>query len=100
MTTESSETKITQTWRWISYDVWGNANDGYEVNQSFRTSDTYELPVESLTDRQLWDCLKAQGFFKSRVQFRCASIDQSHEDVIYFEYKGKPEGELRLEVIS
>lgn len=27
---------IDTTWEVIDYDVWGNARDGYEVNQSFR----------------------------------------------------------------
>lgn len=33
-----SKKKPGDSWRVISYDVWGNAEDGWEVNQAFRTS--------------------------------------------------------------
>ena len=28
----------------ITYDVWGNTRDGFNVNQAFRTGETVELP--------------------------------------------------------
>ena len=30
--------KVTTKWRWATYDVWGNANDGYEVNDVYSHS--------------------------------------------------------------
>lgn len=30
---------------WATYDVWGNAKDGYEVNDVYRQERTIEIPV-------------------------------------------------------
>lgn len=31
----------------ISYDVWGNARDGFEVNAAYRTGRTVEIDLEA-----------------------------------------------------
>ena len=83
-------------WAWYSYDVWGNKKDGYEVNQVFRSSDYAYIPDSIVTDKALIAYLKREGFL--RLSARAASFDlDGDEDVIYFSYNGKPEGELRRE---
>lgn len=90
-----------QTWRFYSYDVWGNAKDGYDVNNVFRTAETVELPVEGLeTDEKLFRYLRKVGFLnKPRLQARFFETDNNcdQSETIYMSYKGRPEGELRLE---
>jgi len=58
---------ITTQWQWATYDVWGNAHDGYDVNDVYRhgtetlvlTVNTYnqgtppQFDSASPTDRQL-----------------------------------------------
>lgn len=40
--------KITTEWELRTYDVWGNAKDGYEINDSFRNGKiTLSLPVKT-----------------------------------------------------
>ena len=34
--------KLITTWQLVTYDVWGNARDGWEVNQAFQSGE-YEL---------------------------------------------------------
>lgn len=34
-------------WRVVTYDVWGNATDGWEVNDKFRTPHVLELDDET-----------------------------------------------------
>lgn len=48
MTTLMTHPKyVTTTWELRSYDVWGNSQDGYEVNDSFRDGEvTLRLKVE------------------------------------------------------
>jgi hypothetical protein len=41
----------------IEYDVWGNARDGYEVNQAFHTNQFYDID-SNWTDAQLVGELK------------------------------------------
>lgn len=40
--------KVTTRWEVRTYDVWGNAKDGYDVNQSFRSGEV-ELDLEVKT---------------------------------------------------
>ena len=36
---------ITTRWQYATYDVWGNAKDGYDVNNVFRHSEPVELEL-------------------------------------------------------
>ena len=85
-----------QKWRWYDYDVWGNVKDGYEVNNVFKTDDVIYIPNVVKSDKALITFLKNEGFLKSGARRNLIELD-SHEDVIYFSYKSKPEGELRRE---
>lgn len=44
----------------ISYDVWGNASDGFEVNQAFHTGREFEIDSEA-TDYAINRKLGVQG---------------------------------------
>lgn len=82
-----------KTWNYVSYDVWGNETDGYEVNQAFRTSQSLELSAAP-NDAELIQALKSQ------LDWTIPDVSKFsadwHEDVVYLEYDGKPEGEFRL----
>lgn len=43
---------IVTEWEMATYDVWGNAKDGYEVNNVFRSSSPCELLLEVTTYNQ------------------------------------------------
>lgn len=98
-TTNSTESKVS-TWRYYSYDVWGNAEDGFDVNQVFRTSEYVDIPDAVQTDAQLFDHLVNIGFLSGK-DIRAELFETDHnvacDDVIYFSYDGRPEGEFRLE---
>jgi hypothetical protein len=77
-------------WRWISYDVWGNSDDGYEVNAAYPTSVVYRLSLEASNEtilKTVWDDDANEVEIES----------YSNEDTIYFVSKddGKPLGEIR-----
>ena len=78
----------------IALDVWGNAKDGFEVNQSFHTGNFYDVPDWADNRVKILTCLKLQGCISS---FSNMEIDQSNEDAIYINDKnnGKPLLELR-----
>jgi hypothetical protein len=84
------------TFRLITYDVWGNEKDGYEVNQAFTTNECYEIPDSDESSEQIIATLKKQGCFKKYVRKSSIEID-GDTDVIYVSYKGRPEFELRKE---
>jgi hypothetical protein len=84
------------SYRWYSYDVWGNKKDGYDVNDVFRTNDVVFIPNKVSSDADMTKYLKKQGFFKKEVKNKFVEY-RGDEHVIYVDYKGKPEGELRVE---
>ncbi len=100
MDTKTEQTTATKTWRYYSYDVCGNADDGYEVNNVFRTSEYVEIPEGVNTDAELFAHLKKIGFI-NKPYLRVNKFETDHNvdcsHTIYFSYDGRPEGEFRLE---
>jgi hypothetical protein len=81
-------------YEYISYDVWGNESDGYEVNQAFTTGEYVELDTDT-SDKELLISLIRQGFAKDSICFESVDIQGEQGYSLYFEYNGKPEFELR-----
>ncbi len=78
-----------------SYDVWGNAKDGYEVNAVFGPEEIVPIPY-NLDGKELTRYLKKIGVFNHHVQPRF--VEYSGDDrTLYVEYKGRPDCEFRLE---
>ncbi len=83
-------------YRVYSYDVWGNEKDGYEVNDCFYSGETTKLH-KGMTDNQIIKKLKKEGIINKWIKNHCVSISGEEEYSLYFEYKGRPEFELRAE---
>lgn len=84
-------------WRLYTYDVWGNDEDGFEVNDVYRQSTVLEIPADADED-EIMDMMEAEDgpLVKGTCEIpRCFDT----EDVIYFERKdnGKPVCEIRKE---
>jgi hypothetical protein len=55
-------------YEYISYDVWGNDDDGYEVNQSFHTGEIVKIdPLDD--DEGLIKSLQEQGFLIGAIDY-------------------------------
>ncbi len=80
----------------IEYDVWGNARDGYEVNQAFTTGQFYDIDPD-WSNEQLIKYLKSEGLLKKSVRKRSIKID-GDKYALYFTHTptGRPGFELRL----
>lgn len=85
----------TEKWRFYDLDVWGNAEEGYEVNASYRTLHTIELPKDA-TPKEILQCLRDNRDIKKGLRRKLIEID-GDEDTIYISYKGRPEIELHRE---
>lgn len=74
------------TYQIVSYDVWGNARDGFEVNAAYSTGRTIELSGDE-SDRTI----------NRRLGIRGVTWDGEPEYTLYGEIKrnGKPALELR-----
>ena len=81
-------------YEYISYDVWGNDEDGYEVNQAFHTGEYVD--IDPMADNEgIVKNLQEQGFIRGAIEYDELRIDGEAEYSLYFEYKGRPEFELR-----
>lgn len=85
----------------ISYDVWGNAKDGYEVNDAHRTGIIIELP-EECTDRHIRRALYDCGYCTRSVLWSKLEVCNAYTESgsIYMEHNsikeaGRPFCELR-----
>lgn len=72
------------TWTLIDYfDVWGNAEDGWEVNnQSVEFDDIYIDP--STTDEELVDYLKSIGYLAKHVKTSDLEIYDDGDMIEFF----------------
>ena len=86
-----------KTYRIYELDVWGNEADGFDVNDAFRTHFTCELP-DNFTDTELINKLKDFYFAPSVNNDDVEISDIGDDTVIYIDYNGKPQIELRLEI--
>lgn len=83
----------------INYDVWGNKNDGWEVNDAHYTGIVVELP-DDFTDLQLKQALYKSGFATKGILLAKISTHGESDYVIHVDleakqYCGKPFCELR-----
>jgi len=80
-------------WQIFGYDVWGNAEDGWEVNNVL-PGPVITMSYKAEYDAKTFDSAMA----RARVGLRWKLIDEgaSDEDTIYFNtVSGKPLGEMR-----
>lgn len=74
-------------WRLYTYDVWGNAEDGWDVNEVLWTSVTENIPIDA-SDRAIREAFR----FDPRV-----GLEGDEETIYLTSETGKPLGELRWE---
>lgn len=81
----------------IEYDVWGNATEGFNVNQAFRTGAFYYLD-ENLSDRGIINSLRKQGLIKKGIHYTSIDIEGDFESTLYFtdSRTGMPDFELEI----
>lgn len=77
------------------YDVWGNAEDGYEVNNISR-EDTFEL--ENLEDETIIEKLKEIHYLNENATPENITVDDCYPYMEILESNGYPLG--RLEVVK
>lgn len=78
------------TWSVHFLDVWGNAEEGYDVNDVYPSQGLLEVGE----NEELIACLVKQDYIVAGFDESKMDIDY-HENYIYIAYDGKPEMELR-----
>ncbi len=72
-----------EKWQVADLDVWGNAKEGYEVNDVYRLDVYIELP-DDVKKADVVKALKQVGYLRKHVQNRQLTMDDS-EDFIFLE---------------
>jgi hypothetical protein len=78
----------------VFYELWGNSKDGYEVNDTFPTSETVIIG-ETATDEEIVKILTDYIIGLDSVNISDICIDGEPEYTLYVELNGKPFVELR-----
>ena len=81
-----------QTWRYYSYDVWGNAEEGWDVNDVTRTSVTFEIP-EGASDEEILSIVWGPGVSIDHG----ADYGEDHIEFLYNSQGLKPAGHIKRE---
>ena len=90
--------------KYIVYDIWGNKEDGYEVNNLFTVID--ELIIEdknnSMTCKEIVkafngvDYSTLSGIYKLNFDFRKIYIEDCWPDIEIYYKSGKPIGRVEI----
>lgn len=75
-------------YRIYRYDTWGNEEDGFEVNDTYRTANVYDIEAD-WTNERIIAAIEGEGI----------TLEWPDEDICYINETatGKPLGELRRE---
>ena len=79
----------------INYDVWGNAREGFWVNNAFHTHQYVDIP-EDASDGEIIRILKDEGIIKKSARYGSIRIDGESGYNLYFTHAPteRPEFEL------
>jgi hypothetical protein len=80
-------------WEYISYDLWGNDEDGYEVNAAYTTGQIYEIE-DWEDDTGVIRFLRNNDFLHVDDEDMSVDVD-GDEHVIYINHNGWPACEFR-----
>ena len=69
----------------INYDVWGNPQDGFEVNNAYSTGIVIDMN-ENDTDKTILKKLKEVGFLKKTAKYICFEIDGELDFSLYINH--------------
>ena len=69
----------------INYDVWGNSQDGFEVNSAYSTGIFINIEVFD-TDKTILKKLKEVGFLKKTAKYNCFEIEGESEYSLYINH--------------
>lgn len=88
-------------YRLITYDVWGNNEDGFYVNNRFRTETILDIPSEE-SDDKIIGVLKEKGILTDKANKNNVQIDGESDSVLFFtdSERGMPLFELLNEDIE
>lgn len=90
-----------KTYKVHTYDVWGNKNDGFEVNDVYPSCATIELPDDA-TDADIVRALKDVGVINAKCRTSSFEVDGETDYTMYVNYLpiGYPVCELRAHTPS
>lgn len=74
--------------QWVSYDVWGNSHDGWEVNDVFKT-DIFLYVPQDCPNKEILKRLRGTVF---KNTCRCVEVDDSSTGEYFIEIERRKDG--------
>lgn len=87
----------TRTYDVHGLDVWGNEEEGFQVNDVYPSRGTVEISDDA-NDQEVVRALKSEGFIDRNIRFKSAEVDwteRGYEIYINEARSGRPVYELR-----
>ena len=69
----------------INYDVWGNSQDGFEVNNAYSTGIFVDINKND-SDKTILKKLKEVGFLKKTAKYICFEIEGELDFSLYINH--------------
>jgi hypothetical protein len=93
---QETKQKHVSTFEILSLDVWGNEQDGFDVNNIFSTGIKLKLK-ENCSDKDICKALKTAGYLKKGIRTKSLSIDGDFDYNLYIDEakNGRPFCHLR-----
>lgn len=86
--------EVGEKWEVWSIDCWGNARDGYDMND--RSECGYIMLPKEFSDRQVLEALKEYGYLKKTLKM--SSIEIDGDDTIM--YINAPDGYMYYQLVK
>jgi hypothetical protein len=103
LTTHPRKQYIDTVWETASYDVWGNARDGYEVNDVYRNHEELHLRIavtvnNAGTPQEFLSAYPSDTQIRYALGLRRFRLDTDSDDIVIYvnrDRDGYPCGEIR-----
>lgn len=84
----------TYTYELVTYDLWGNPKDGFQVNDIIRVGEQITLPASVVEgpDKPLIQALKKRGWIPAGVHAASIGIEGEPEHTLYFNSVRRKDG--------
>lgn len=70
-------------WSLWTYDVWGNEEDGFEVNNKFEVDNHIDIDYDNVTDEEILSILKRYGVVDNDTTLDDIEIEYNESDLIF-----------------
>ena len=87
------------TYEIVDLDVWGNTDDGYTVNDVYKTGEFISFDSEALTSYEIVELLVKEGFLEAKALTLDICVSGETDGILFVDIDDEPVYQLHA-VIS